>query len=109
MIERNINIHAAVWITAFIFSAIHMQAFGLVPRMLLGALFGYMAVWSGSLWLAVLAHALNNSLTTLFYYYPSLETAPWIGTEPNTISIIVSSVATLALMLVYYKWVRIKD
>lgn len=109
MIERNINIHAAVWLTAFIFSAIHMQAFGLIPRMLLGALFGYMAVWSGSLWLAVLAHALNNSLTTLVYYYPSLETAPWIGTEPNTISIIVSSVATLALMLVYHKWVRIKD
>ena len=109
MIERNINIHAAVWINAFIFSAIHMQALGLVPRMLLGALFGYMAVWSGSLWLAVLAHALNNSLTTLTYYYPSLEAAPWIGTEPNTISIIVSSVATLALILVYYKWVRIKD
>ena len=109
MIERNINIHAAVWLTAFIFSAIHMQAFGLVPRMLLGALFGYMAVWSGSLWLAVLAHALNNSLTTLVYYYPSLETTPWIGTEPNTISIIISLVATLALMLVYYKWVRIKD
>lgn len=109
MIERNINIHAAVWVTAFIFSAIHMQAFGLVPRMLLGALFGYMVVWSGSLWLAVLAHALNNSLTTLTYYYPSLESAPWIGTEPTTITIIVSAIATLALTFVYYKWVRIKD
>ncbi|MBP3350263.1 MAG: CPBP family intramembrane metalloprotease [Bacteroidaceae bacterium] len=109
MIERNINIHAAVWVTAFIFSAIHMQAFGFVPRMLLGALFGYMVVWSGSLWLAVLAHALNNSLTTLTYYYPSLENAPWIGTEPTTITIIVSAIATLALTFVYYKWVRIKD
>ncbi|MBR2379074.1 MAG: CPBP family intramembrane metalloprotease [Bacteroidaceae bacterium] len=109
MIERNINIHIAVWVTAFIFSAIHMQAFGFVPRMLLGALFGYMVVWSGSLWLAVLAHALNNSLTTLAYYYPSLETAPWIGTEPTTITIIVSAIATLTLTFVYYKWVRIKD
>ena len=109
MIERNINIHIAVWVTAFIFSAIHMQALGFVPRMLLGALFGYMVVWSGSLWLAVLAHALNNSLTTLAYYYPSLETAPWIGTEPTTITIIVSAIATLALTFVYYKWVRIKD
>ena len=109
MIERNINIHIAVWVTAFIFSAIHMQALGFVPRMLLGALFGYMVVWSGSLWLAVLAHALNNSLTTLTYYYPSLETTPWIGTEPTTITIIVSAIATLALTFVYYKWVRIKD
>ena len=109
MIERKINTHVAVWATAIIFSAIHLQAFGFVPRMLLGAFFGYMAVWSGSLWLPILAHALNNSLTTLSYYYPSLETAPWIGIEPSTLSIIVSFVATATFVWVYYKWVRIKE
>ena len=109
MVERNINIHVAVWVTAFIFSAIHLQAYGLVPRMLLGAFFGSMAVWSGSLWLPILAHALNNSLTTLTYYYPSFETAPWIGIEPSTLSIIVSFIATAVFVWVYYKWVRIKE
>lgn len=54
------NTHVSIWITAVIFSAVHMQFFGFVPRLLLGALFGYLAFWSGSLWLPVMAHAFNN-------------------------------------------------
>lgn len=57
-----INRHLAVWLTAIIFSAIHMQFFGFVPRLLLGAYFGYLLWWSGSLWLPVIIHALNNSI-----------------------------------------------
>lgn len=65
MIQRAIatlpvNVHVAIWVTAIIFSAVHMQFFGFVPRMLLGALFGYLAYWSGSLWLPIIAHAFNN-------------------------------------------------
>ena len=48
--------HGAIWLAAFIFSAVHMQFFGFVPRLLLGAFFGYLFYWSGSLWLPVLAH-----------------------------------------------------
>ena len=59
--SKPINIHLAIWISAFIFSAIHFQFFGFFPRLILGAFFGYMAYWSGSLWTAVIAHALNNS------------------------------------------------
>lgn len=56
---------AAIWITAFIFSMMHFQMFGFVPRLLLGAWFGYLYWWSGSLWLPVVAHAFNNSLVVL--------------------------------------------
>lgn len=59
------NPHVAIWVTAIVFSAIHMQFFGFFPRMLLGAFFGYLYWWSGSLWLAVIAHAFNNSLVVL--------------------------------------------
>ncbi|MDE5797123.1 MAG: CPBP family intramembrane metalloprotease, partial [Muribaculaceae bacterium] len=44
------NIHIAVWGTAVVFSALHMQFFGFLPRLLLGAFFGYLLYWSGSLW-----------------------------------------------------------
>ena len=47
------NLHLSVWISAALFSAIHMQFFGFVPRMLLGALFGYLVAYSGSLWPAI--------------------------------------------------------
>ena len=61
--------HAAIWATAFIFSAIHMQFYGFIPRMLMGAMFGYVFVWSGSLWLPVLMHFTNNALAVLAYHF----------------------------------------
>ena len=45
--------HWGIWISAILFSAMHMQFYGFVPRVLLGALFGYLLVWSGSMWLPV--------------------------------------------------------
>lgn len=63
------NYHVAIWVTAIIFSAIHMQFDGFIPRMLLGAVFGYLYYWSGSLWLPIIAHFTNNAVTVLAYNY----------------------------------------
>ncbi len=52
----------AIWVSAFIFSAMHFQFYGFLPRMLLGAYFGYLLVWTRCLWVPVIAHALNNSM-----------------------------------------------
>jgi len=32
-------------------------------------IFGYMLLWSGSLWLPVLAHFVNNVIAVIFYFY----------------------------------------
>ena len=81
------NMHLAIWLSAILFSAIHMQFFGFVPRMLLGALFGYLYAWSGNLWLPILAHFVNNGFTVIMLYLHQLgyfefdiessESAPW--------------------------------
>ncbi|MBP3299025.1 MAG: CPBP family intramembrane metalloprotease [Muribaculaceae bacterium] len=55
--------HAAIWITAVLFSTLHFQFFGFLPRLLLGAFFGYLLYWTGSVWVSAIAHALNNSIT----------------------------------------------
>ncbi|MDN5204433.1 CPBP family intramembrane metalloprotease [Fulvivirgaceae bacterium BMA10] len=62
------NIHAAIWITGFLFSLFHLQFYGLVPRMLLGVLFGYLYLWSGSLSTAIIAHFINNGFTLIMIY-----------------------------------------
>jgi membrane protease YdiL (CAAX protease family) len=62
------NPHWGIWITAFLFSAMHMQFYGFLPRLMLGALFGYMLVWTGSMWVPILAHFVNNALGVLGYY-----------------------------------------
>ncbi len=65
--------HVAIWLTAFIFSAIHMQFYGFVPRMLMGALFGYVFVWTGSLWVPIVMHFVNNGIAVLCYYILSRD------------------------------------
>ncbi len=54
------NMHAAIWITAILFSAFHMEFYGFLPRLVLGLLFGYFTAWSGSIWPAIWAHFVNN-------------------------------------------------
>ena len=54
--------HSAIWITAVLFSVFHMQFYGFFPRLVLGAFFGYLLYWSGSVWLSSIIHALNNTL-----------------------------------------------
>lgn len=62
------NAHVAVWLAAIFFSAFHFQFFGFVPRMLLGALFGYLFVFSGNLVYSIIAHFVNNGFTILMIY-----------------------------------------
>lgn len=65
--------HTAIWVTAIIFSAIHMQFYGFLPRLLLGAFFGYLVYWSKSIWLPVFIHFLNNSIAVIGMSNSSLK------------------------------------
>jgi len=99
------NIHVAIWTTAILFSAFHLQFFGFVPRMLLGALFGYLYYWSGNLLMPMFAHFVNNGFSVLMLYLnqksvidmdmESTEAAPWPAV------IIFTFIA--GAMLYYYK------
>lgn len=70
----------AIWTSAIIFSAVHFQFFGFFPRVLMGVFFGYLLVWSGSLWLPVFAHALNNSIVVFSVYLLGGTSIPEIDT-----------------------------
>jgi membrane protease YdiL (CAAX protease family) len=63
------NQHAAIWLSAAVFSAIHVQFYGFLPRMLLGAGFGYIYLWSGSLWYSMLGHFINNAYAVCVAFY----------------------------------------
>lgn len=67
-IHEKFGHHTAIWITAIIFSAFHLQFFGFFPRMFLGALLGYMLFWSNSLYIPIIAHFTNNACVVVFYF-----------------------------------------
>ena len=94
------NSHLAIWLTAIIFSAIHMQFYGFVPRMLMGALFGYMLVWTDSLWVPMLMHFVNNGMAVLLYFLANkagwdMDEVDAIGTNETLWLGIVSLVLTI--------------
>ncbi len=62
------NVHVAIWLSAAVFSAIHFQFYGFLPRMLLGALFGYLYAWTRDLRVAMFAHFVNNGATLVLVY-----------------------------------------
>ncbi len=63
------NPHLAIWITAILFSLLHFQFYGFFPRMILGAFMGYLFWYSGSIWLAILAHLINNGTAVVYYFF----------------------------------------
>lgn len=62
LVSGRVNPHVAIWVTAFLFSAIHLQFFGFFPRLLLGAFFGYLLYWTKNLWVPIVCHIFNNSI-----------------------------------------------
>ncbi|MBS7564392.1 CPBP family intramembrane metalloprotease [Mucilaginibacter sp. Bleaf8] len=98
------NQHVAIWITATLFSAFHMEFFGFVPRLMLGVLFGYFAAWSGSIWPAVWAHFLNNGsavLITYLYQHKQVNINPDADYTFSYSTYALSVIITVLLMLNY--------
>lgn len=104
IIQKPCNKHVAIWIGAFVFSLMHFQFFGFVPRMLLGAFFGYLLVWSDNLWIPIIAHAINNSSAIIvkFLERQGMDTSSFdsIGTSNNMIwTAIISAIIVTALII----------
>jgi len=102
------NIHFAVFISSFIFAAIHMQFYGFLPRFLLGMVLGYLFFWSGSLWLPVTAHFVNNLLSVIleFLYHKHLinSGSEDFGNHSSYFLYIISAVSVFSLLVfIWYK------
>lgn len=103
------NPHVAVWSAAFIFSAVHLQFYGFVPRLFMGAFFGYLMWYGRSIWLPMAAHALNNSLVVLNNWLlqrgVTTVNADSIGVGDSAlsyVSVLVSCVLMAALMYLLF-------
>lgn len=100
------NIHAAIWMSAILFSTFHLQFFGFFPRVLLGALFGYLYYWSGNLWIPIIGHFFNNGFLLTMFYLHNLGVSK-IDMEDETSAplslVVVCAVAVFALLYFFKK------
>jgi len=96
------NKHFAILLTAIIFSAVHLQFSGFLPRLILGAVLGYLFYYTGSLWLSVIAHATNNALvvSVVFFFDANISTTHDISffADPKWIGLILIGLAIAVLV-----------
>lgn len=106
LIQGTGNIHAGIWITAILFSAMHMQFFGFLPRMMMGVLFGYLFVWTKSLWIPILAHFVNNGMAVVvsFLMYKGSITKETgnLGSSDEDFLFIIFGASTVCLLLYFF-------
>lgn len=102
VIGRGKGTHFAIWMTGFLFSAFHLQFYGLLPRWLLGVFFGYILVWSGNIWLPVIAHFTNNAIAVIFYYFSGqnneVVNIDAVGTNDSWWMGVISLILTILLV-----------
>lgn len=102
--KTHIRGYWAVVLTAVLFSALHLQFFGFLPRMVLGAVLGIMLVMTGNIWYSVLAHFFNNLCAVTIAYMEArgdeMEQPQWMDTWWMAL---LSAVATAAMLLLLSK------
>jgi uncharacterized protein len=94
--------HGGVWITAVLFSAVHFQFYGFLPRMILGLVFGYLFLWTSSLWSAIIPHFLNNAIPVVITFISEhKELADRMKDETRIFPFIP---VVLSALILYYIW-----
>ena len=99
------NPHIGILVAAILFSAMHMQFYGFMPRLALGALFGYLFLWSGTLWIPIFAHMLFNGTQVVLAYTGHIDVEDLSNglTEATPIYITVGAVILLIALLFVYR------
>lgn len=87
-------------LSAFLFSALHLQFAGFLPRMFLGIVLGILYWYSGSLWTCIIAHFIFNGTQVLFVSYAPkfIEVNPELPMYAAVVSLIA-----VGSVLYYYR------
>lgn len=103
------NLHVAIWISAILFSFVHFQFQGFLPRMFLGGLLGYLYYWSGSLLVPIFIHFVNNTLTFfLINYAKRQDEAPFQISDSLGITLLSTFIFLILLLAYYQLYLKIK-
>ena len=90
--------HVGVWLGAAIFSAIHFQFFGFVPRFVLGLVLGYLYLWSGNILVSMAAHFTQNAFQLVILYLAQRGQFGW-GFDPDSSAALPWTLAIPSVLL----------
>ena len=96
--------HLAAWLTALLFSVIHMQYHAVLPRFFLGAFIGYVYLYSGNLRSAIYLHFFYNTSLVVLAFLIQHEYVSSSLESFGTASISIAISAVILLFSISYKW-----
>lgn len=97
----NPNPHFVIWSVAILFSAFHLQFYGFIPRMLLGAYLGYLLLWTRSIWIPVFAHFINNATAVIGMSDKNLRESALVTGEIPTDQIFQYGIAAAISLILF--------
>lgn len=100
--RRGWGVHVGIWLSAIIFSLGHGEIFSFMPRVLMGAVLGYLYVYSGSLLPNMLAHFANNALVVVLYWLSSRGVVDIDPNAPLQFGVLLTVCCTLAAVALFY-------
>ena len=98
------NIHLAVFLSSFLFSLIHLDFYGFLPRIFLGMLLGYVYIYTQTIWASVFFHAINNGLAFFVAHIYGVEVAMESYTDEHMVFILPLSVMSLVCIWVLMRY-----
>ena len=100
LVKKCKNAHIGIIVTSIIFSLIHFDIYGFLPRVVLGMTLGYMYFYSGSIWVPMIMHFVNNGTVVVLYYLNNIgATNVDVETfgQTSLLPLIISIIATIAI------------
>lgn len=103
LIDTFKNPHVGIILAAGLFSLMHFEFYTFLPRFAMGIMFGYLFWWSGSLWMSIIPHFINNTLIVIVMYLihkgQISESIENVGMDKATIIFSISSLIISALLI----------
>ncbi len=95
------NPWAGIIVTGFIFSALHLQFQGFLPRMFLGVILGALYWYSGSIWTSIIGHFVFNAVQVLWVSF-----APQYAEKMPELPLLPAMISGIAVFSIMYFYVR---
>ncbi len=102
------NAWVGIILTAILFSAMHMQFYGFLPRFVLGVLLGVIYWYSGSLWAAIVAHFVYDAVLIIAAHQnPEMLNDEAMATKASNLAWI--GFISAALVTAIFLWMKNKS
>ena len=108
LVSRIKNHHVAIIIASIIFSGVHLQIQGFLPKFFIGMILGYAYYWTKSIWYPMILHFINNGMQTLILFLvgDQIETLQDEAIKPEISYLVIGVVFSCFLCFLILKMIR---